>query len=137
MEKVCRKSEAASAHPVDILIGQNIRKWRRRRNLSMRELASGVGITMQQLQKYEVASNRISVSRLVELAEALEVTPLTLLGKAGYPQPSQEFLEKASQLILGASEERFEFFAKFILHLSETEAGNLRGQYDAASESGA
>jgi len=54
-----------------VAIGQRIRERRRALGLSQVALAEAVGLTFQQIQKYERGSNRISFSRLVEIAEAL------------------------------------------------------------------
>jgi transcriptional regulator with XRE-family HTH domain len=41
--------------------------------MSQYQLARAIGIASQQIQKYEIGANRLSVSRLVEIAEALDV----------------------------------------------------------------
>lgn len=56
---------------IDELIGRNIRGLRISLGLSRDQLAKKIGVTHQQLQKYEVSSNRISASRLVIVAKAL------------------------------------------------------------------
>ena len=48
--------------------------------MSQDQLARSVGITFQQVQKYEHGTNRISFSRLVEIAEALECGVVDLIG---------------------------------------------------------
>lgn len=64
----------------DKIIGQNLQIWRKRRGLSQEALGDKIGVTFQQIQKYERGTNRLAASRLVPLAEILEITPLTLLG---------------------------------------------------------
>ena len=51
-------------HPVDIHVGDLVRKRRRFLGLSQTELATAVGVTFQQVQKYEKGANRISASKL-------------------------------------------------------------------------
>jgi transcriptional regulator with XRE-family HTH domain len=63
----------------DVVIGRNVRLWRMARQLSQAQLANQIGITFQQLQKYEVGHNRISTSRLVKLARILGLDISTLL----------------------------------------------------------
>lgn len=58
---------------VDAHMGQLIRSQRLAKKISQRKLASQIGVTFQQVQKYENGSNRISASKLVEIAEALEM----------------------------------------------------------------
>jgi transcriptional regulator with XRE-family HTH domain len=59
--------------PLDAHIGQRIRQRRQLLNMSQSDVASRIGITFQQLQKYEVGSNRVSASRLWEIADILGV----------------------------------------------------------------
>jgi transcriptional regulator with XRE-family HTH domain len=58
-------------HPVDIHVGTTLRRQRCYAGMSQTELAESVGITFQQLQKYESATNRVSASRLWEFSEVL------------------------------------------------------------------
>lgn len=59
--------------PVDRHVGQRLRLARRMKGLSQTELATAVGLTFQQIQKYEKGSNRISASRLFQFAEVVGV----------------------------------------------------------------
>jgi len=67
-----------NARPVDVLVGQNIRICRMQRGLSQSDLAERVGLTFQQIQKYEKAANRLGASRLIQVADALGVPLATL-----------------------------------------------------------
>lgn len=68
--------DAKSPNMIDKHVGRRLR-WRRRElKLSQEALAGEVGLTFQQVQKYERGSNRVSAGRLYELAQALE-TPIT------------------------------------------------------------
>ncbi|MBB3610327.1 helix-turn-helix transcriptional regulator [Rhizobium sp. BK602] len=58
-------------HPVDIYVGRQIRFARKRRGMSQESLAKCLGLTFQQIQKYEFGTNRVSASRLFEIARAL------------------------------------------------------------------
>lgn len=60
---------------VDIYVGSRIRLRRAELKISQHELAARLGIAFQQVQKYEVGRNRVSASRLVEIAQALDVKP--------------------------------------------------------------
>lgn len=64
-------------HPVDVHVGNKLRQMRRLRRMTQSELGSqlsgGRGVGFQQIQKYEVGSNRISASRMFELAKILRV----------------------------------------------------------------
>jgi transcriptional regulator with XRE-family HTH domain len=67
-----------SANPDDVAIGNNIRALRQRRGLSQEKLAAALGVTFQQVQKYEKGANRVSGSKLVAVSKALAV-PLEAL----------------------------------------------------------
>jgi transcriptional regulator with XRE-family HTH domain len=63
-------------HPVDVHVGQRLRKRRVMLGMAQTELAKHLGITFQQIQKYETGKNRIGASRLYEISLMLEV-PVT------------------------------------------------------------
>lgn len=61
-------------HPVDVTVGRRIRFRRWKLGITQAELAAEVGVRFQQIQKYETGSNRVSASRLFEIAQVLEVS---------------------------------------------------------------
>jgi transcriptional regulator with XRE-family HTH domain len=61
--------------PVDRHVGERIRERRRELGLSQEQLARAVAVSVQQLQKYERATNRVSASKLFEIAQVLRVAP--------------------------------------------------------------
>lgn len=63
-------------------ISRNIRLHRLARGMTQAELGAALGITFQQVQKYERGRNRVSSSRLLRIAHILKVDVLTLLGVA-------------------------------------------------------
>jgi len=62
-------------HPVDIHVGRQMRARRELRGLPQKELARQLGISFQQVQKYESGANRISASKMWQLCDVLEVEP--------------------------------------------------------------
>lgn len=74
-----RRNPAESAEPIDVATGSRVRPERRKRGISQEELAGKIGVSFQQVQKYENGSNRISISRLFMIADALNVSPAGLL----------------------------------------------------------
>jgi len=62
-------------HPVDVHVGQRLRMRRTLLGMSQEKVADQLGLTFQQLQKYEKGANRISASRLYELGQILDVPP--------------------------------------------------------------
>ncbi|MEK9671776.1 MAG: helix-turn-helix transcriptional regulator [Rhodospirillaceae bacterium] len=63
-------------HPVDIHVGSRVREQRKRKGLNQGELGDSLGLTFQQIQKYERGANRIGASRLFQLGQILGV-PVT------------------------------------------------------------
>ena len=61
------------SHPIDRLVGQNIRAFRTMRKMTQGALGERIGVTFQQIQKYERGVNRIGASRLFDLARVLDV----------------------------------------------------------------
>jgi transcriptional regulator with XRE-family HTH domain len=66
---------AKRASQVDKHVGNNVRARRVALNLSQTALGTALGVTFQQIQKYERGSNRISASKLHKIAEVLHVKP--------------------------------------------------------------
>jgi transcriptional regulator with XRE-family HTH domain len=67
-------------NPLDLLIGRNIRLYRIKSGLSQTALGASIGVTFQQIQKYEKAANRVPGSRLIQIARALDVPVGALWG---------------------------------------------------------
>lgn len=74
------KSRSPKSVAADIAIGQRLRSYRRARKLSQSQVGHALGVTFQQIQKYENGKNRISGSRLIEVCNVLDTTPAQLLG---------------------------------------------------------
>lgn len=68
-------SEGRSPNPIDLHVGTRIRSRRKALGMSQEQLAEGLGLTFQQVQKYERGANRISASKMYEAAKVLGVTP--------------------------------------------------------------
>ncbi len=61
-------------HPVDVHVGKRVRHRRWMVGMTQQQLGDIVGIKFQQIQKYETGMNRISASRLWDIARALDVS---------------------------------------------------------------
>lgn len=59
-------------HPIDLLVGRKVRQARQEKAMSQEQLGDHLEITFQQIQKYERGINRVSASRLYDIAEFLE-----------------------------------------------------------------
>ncbi len=66
--------ERMMKHPVDVHVGKRVRHRRWMVGMTQQQLADKVGIKFQQIQKYETGMNRISASRLWDIADALSVS---------------------------------------------------------------
>jgi transcriptional regulator with XRE-family HTH domain len=69
-----RMTSKGFPNPIDVHVGSRIRLRRTLLGISQERLAEAIGLTFQQVQKYERGMNRVSSSRLVDLANALDVT---------------------------------------------------------------
>lgn len=69
--------------PVDRIVGQNIRIFRQAKGMSQMALGDALGLTFQQIQKYEKGVNRVGSSRLAQIAEVLGVPIARLFDSTG------------------------------------------------------
>jgi transcriptional regulator with XRE-family HTH domain len=99
-------------NPIDVHVGERIRRWRTERKISRITLGEALGLTVQQIQKYEKGTHRIGASRLHQICAVLEI-PVTFLfegelgpspGESGMPQDIIDFMK---------SEEGVRFVAAF------------------------
>ncbi len=65
---------------IDVEVGNSIKEFRKIRGVTQTGLATALGVTFQQVQKYEKGTNRISVGSLVTICRVLNIEPMDLLG---------------------------------------------------------
>src|SRR5215203_6008776 len=70
--------KASVPDPIDIEVGHRIRLCRRQIGMSQTELGDRIGVTFQQVQKYEKGTNRVGASRLVRIAGVLRTSVQSL-----------------------------------------------------------
>lgn len=75
MSAIMQKVRKPRAKPLDGHIGQRLRQRRTLIGMSQEKLADAVGLTFQQIQKYEKGTNRIGASRLWQFCRVLDVPP--------------------------------------------------------------
>lgn len=73
LEKIAQDSVQPVSYSVDVFVGKRLRELRVLKGISQAQLGKAVGVTFQQIQKYEVGANRISASRLFQVASILSV----------------------------------------------------------------
>src|ERR1700720_2880741 len=81
---------------IDVAVGRNVRMWRLAKGLSQAQLAHRLGVTFQQVQKYETGGNRIPTGRLVKLAAILGVPIAALFEGTSGTDPSRSLLALVS-----------------------------------------
>ncbi len=81
---------------IDVEVGLALRRARLHRALSQTELGNALGISFQQIQKYERGANRISASMLVKAARRLNIKASDLLPQEDAPQ-SQSFVRRFTE----------------------------------------
>ena len=78
-----------SPNSVDVHVGNRIRERRQSLGMSQEKLADGLGLTFQQVQKYEKGVNRVGASRLQAISSILEV-PISFFFDGASPSPSRK-----------------------------------------------
>lgn len=67
------QKSASAAGPIDVLVGARIRLRRTLLGMSQEKLGAALGLTFQQVQKYERGANKVGASRLYEMSRVLNV----------------------------------------------------------------
>ena len=91
-----------SPNSVDVYVGRRVRSRRLELGMSLEKLGSGIGVTFQQLQKYERGSNRISASRLQQLCDILKVSVAYFFEEARYGKPNAASIDYVSEFLATA-----------------------------------
>lgn len=85
----------STAREIDSSMGKIIRLHRYAADLTQNDLGEAAGVKFQQVQKYEAGTNRVSVSRLFAIADALRIAPAKLIALVqediGYEEEGKEF----------------------------------------------
>lgn len=88
---MARGGDSEDIHPVDRHVGRRVQEKRLRLGLSQTALAKAVGVSFQQVQKYEKGVNRISASKLFDIAGVLdEAIPYFFAGYSSRPGLAEE-----------------------------------------------
>ena len=89
------RQEQSRYAALELAIGARLRARRRQLGLSQTDLAGKLGVSFQQVQKYERGSNRIAASTLAVAAEALGTTVAWLIGEDGLGRDEDDELFRA------------------------------------------
>ncbi|MFN3513977.1 MAG: helix-turn-helix domain-containing protein [Phenylobacterium sp.] len=92
--QVTERPEDQGPDPIDIAVGHRIRVRRKWLGISQSALADHLGVSFQQVQKYERGANRVSASMLVKIAQKLDTTVAELVGETAGPEGDESLFEK-------------------------------------------
>lgn len=113
---------------VDLTVGRNVRRIRNMLGMSQEALAEKLGLTFQQVQKYEKGTNRISASKLVAISQALDCSIAQLFtdvetstNTVPLPHVSAAALKLASQFDKIASDTQRNAVAKLVASLARND----------------
>jgi transcriptional regulator with XRE-family HTH domain len=98
-------AEGHAPHPLDVALGQRIRTRRRSLGMSQEKLAAALGLTFQQVQKYERGVNRVSFSKLVLICRALNCRVSDIVGELDAdarrdPVDDDDFIDVSDALLV-------------------------------------
>jgi transcriptional regulator with XRE-family HTH domain len=92
--QVNERPEDQGPDPIDIAVGHRIRVRRKWLGISQSALADHLGVSFQQVQKYERGANRVSASMLVKIAQKLDTTVAELVGETAGSDGDESLFEK-------------------------------------------
>ena len=101
-----RMASKGFPNPIDVHVGQRIRQRRTLLGMSQERLAEAIGLTFQQVQKYERGANRVGSSRLFDLARVLDV-PISYF----FEDMEAGVAAKSPSRLMGVSESKMQAYA--------------------------
>ncbi len=98
-----RRMKTSQQNIVDLYVGRRLKLLRNQKYISQKELAGRLGVTFQQIQKYEKGLNRLPASRMLAICFSLDITPndlfRDLLSKEYPPKESVTYTDQEMELI--------------------------------------
>ena len=89
MTSTGHRQKSEKPNPVDVHVGSRVRLRRTLLGMSQEKLGDALGLTFQQVQKYERGANRVGASRLYDLSRVLDVPVAYFFEEFGNALPSQ------------------------------------------------
>ena len=120
-------------HPVDAHVGRKIREVRLLRGMTQADVAAKLGLSFQQLQKYETGHNRVSASKLYEIARLLDVGPNVFFegldgADAGAGDLIDDRTARAAQALASIADEKVKARLRSMIHeIASREAASGQG----------
>lgn len=84
--------------PLDLAIGDRVRKQREARGLTQAQMGKALGVSFQQVQKYERGTNRIASATLIRCAEVLDTSVAALCGEKDAAPEVVPFIREFTKL---------------------------------------
>ncbi|MGH7034515.1 MAG: helix-turn-helix domain-containing protein [Stellaceae bacterium] len=97
MDKPGRRQKADKPNPIDVHVGSRVRLRRTLLGMSQEKLGDAIGLTFQQVQKYERGANRVGASRLYDLSRVLDVPVSFFFEELGDASPPSGAGEPAAE----------------------------------------
>ena len=115
-------------HSVDLHVGQRLKQARKMRRMSLSSVAEKMGLSFQQIQKYETGANRISASCLFELSQVLDVPTAFFFAGVERKDPTHKMLDEQIEKALASIEDARlqERIISFIHYVSGTQRGSIQ-----------
>lgn len=110
-QRVVRARSSRAATPLDLLVGANIRRERVARGITLADFGAQLGLSHQQVQKYETGANRVSAGTLISIAAVLHLPVEALMntedesGEGRGGRALETLRDRARFLIARASDE--------------------------------
>ena len=124
-----RMASKGFPNPIDVHVGQRIRQRRTLLGMSQERLAEAIGLTFQQVQKYERGANRVGSSRLFDLARVLDV-PISYF----FEEMEAGVAAKSPSRLMGVSESKMQAYAAEPDQLAKRETLELVRAYYKIAE---
>ncbi len=130
------QTKQTDASGIDRQVGERVRRRRILLGLTQDQLAEVLGISYQQIQKYETGANRISAGRLAQIAEALEVQPGWFFGTSDRNDSAGSSSRAVIELVRNFSRIEDERVRTHLMALVRSLAGSA-DETDVSLENGA
>ncbi|MGB0843378.1 MAG: helix-turn-helix domain-containing protein [Alphaproteobacteria bacterium] len=103
------KRATGVSHPIDVFVGNKIRQQRTLLGFSQGRLGAAVGLTFQQVQKYERGANRVGASRLYEISRVLKVPVAYFFDGLEKDSQYERMFETSENGLVGMAEQQQPF----------------------------
>ncbi len=118
-------SSCLEKHSIDIAVGNRIRQFRTQQKMTQETLAKKIGVSFQQVQKYETAGNRISASRLYDITQILKISMVDFCRDASISGKQNALSEKSLSIAIQLDNIKSDLLREKISQLIDSCSENL------------